>query len=105
MLPETTDRDRLLTLNEVKAFVPKSKTTIYRWIKQGRFPQQVKKCGASRTFKISSKKQAIQIIRPCLHHPDTFGQIFRAVVCAAHLVSFHMGKLAFNNIRTPALFI
>ena len=65
MLPETTDRDRLLTLNEVKAFVPKSKTTIYRWIKQGRFPQQVKKCGS--TF---GRESDIQNFIQEAGHPD-----------------------------------
>lgn len=45
MEPDTIDR--LLTLKEVKIFVPKGKTTIYRWMKQGRFPQSVKKCGST----------------------------------------------------------
>jgi prophage regulatory protein len=31
--------DRYLTLPQVKERVPKGTTTIYRWIKQGRFPR------------------------------------------------------------------
>lgn len=31
--------DRLLTMKQVREIVPKNKATIYRWIKQDRFPK------------------------------------------------------------------
>jgi len=32
--------DRILTLHQVRQIVPKDKATIYRWIKQGIFPDR-----------------------------------------------------------------
>ncbi len=36
---EITPDDRFLTLRQVQQRVPKGTTTIYRWMKQGRFPR------------------------------------------------------------------
>lgn len=39
LLPATLPADeRLLTLPQVQALVPKSTATIYRWMRQGQFP-------------------------------------------------------------------
>lgn len=37
--PDISPDDRYLTLPQVKERVPKGTTTIYRWIRQGRFPR------------------------------------------------------------------
>lgn len=38
----------LLNINQVRAFVGgKSRSTIYRWIAEGKFPAPVKVCGSS----------------------------------------------------------
>ena len=38
-IPRITPDDRFLTLQQVKERIPKSTTTIYRWISQGAFPR------------------------------------------------------------------
>lgn len=49
--------------------------------------------------------QAIQIVRPFLHHFTALRQIFRKVVGGAHSIAFAMGKLTFYPIAIVALLV
>lgn len=48
--------------------------------------------------------KAIEVIRPNLHHPPAFGQIFGVDVGGRHLISFGVCHLAFYNVPAEAEF-
>src|ERR1035438_6987596 len=48
---------------------------------------------------------AINVIRPPLHHLAAFRQVLRVIVGSTNLVGFAMGKLAFDHVRHEAILI
>jgi hypothetical protein len=55
-------------------------------------------------YHLPAGHNAVQVVRPLLHHLATLGEVFREVVGRAHLVAFAVRQLPFyHRMRVPEL--
>ena len=47
----------------------------------------------------------VEIVRPLLHHTPALGEVLRVIVGGANLVTFVLGKLAFDPIGMEPHFV